>query len=99
MRATGEIPVIPIGAGVSVRAEVKRAHAILEQAGLNAQLHANGTNVEGELSAILAAVERIHETLHAEGAVRLVSYVKVATRTDKQPTLAGKLFTTGDGGR
>lgn len=92
MRATGEIQVIPIGAGVSVRKEVKRAHELLEESGLEVELHANGTNVEGELGRILAAVERVHETLHAEGAVRLVSYVKVATRTDKQPTLAGKLF-------
>jgi uncharacterized protein (TIGR00106 family) len=96
MRATGEIQVIPIGSGVSVRAEVQRAHRVLESAGLNAQLHANGTNVEGELGEILAAVERIHETLHARGVVRLASYVKVATRTDKEPTLAGKLFTTGE---
>lgn len=38
------------------------------------------------------AVARIHETLHAQGTARIVSYVKVATRTDKQPTLAGKPF-------
>jgi uncharacterized protein YqgV (UPF0045/DUF77 family) len=39
-------------------------------------------------------VRAIHETLHAEGVVRLVSYVKIATRTDKDPSLAGKLFVT-----
>jgi len=94
MKATGDIQCIPIGSGVSVRAEVKRAHAILEQAGLNATLHPNGTAVEGELDEILEAVLVIHETLHAEGVVRLVSYVKIATRTDKDPSLAGKLFVT-----
>lgn len=92
MHATGEIQVIPIGAGVSVREEVRRAHGVIEASGLKAELHANGTNVEGELDLILGTVARIHETLHAEGAARLVSYVKVATRTDKRPTLAGKLF-------
>jgi uncharacterized protein (TIGR00106 family) len=92
MKATGEIQVIPIGTGVSVRAEVKRAHEVLSGSGLEVELHANGTNVEGELNAILSAVQRVHETLHAEGAVRLVSYVKVATRTDKEPTLAGKML-------
>ncbi len=51
--------------------------------------------MEGELEEILAAVQRIHETLHAEGVVRLASYVKIATRTDKDPSLAGKLFDTG----
>lgn len=92
MKATAEVQVIPIGSGVSVREEVKRAHRILEEANLNAQLHANGTNLEGELADIFAAITRIHETLHAEGSVRLATYIKVATRTDKQPSLAGKLF-------
>jgi uncharacterized protein (TIGR00106 family) len=95
VKATGEIQCIPIGVGASVREPVMRAHRILEEAGLHATLHANGTNVEGELSDILAAVERIHEALHAEGVVRLVSWVKVATRVDKEPTLAGKLSGIG----
>lgn len=94
MKATAEIQVIPIGSGVSVRNEVKRAHAVLEDSGLNAQLHANGTNVEGELGEIFEAVKRIHETLHSQGTVRIATFMKVATRTDKQPSLAGKLFQT-----
>lgn len=92
MRATGEIQVIPIGAGVSVRDEVKRAHAILEEADLEIELHGNGTNVEGEMAEILAAIERIHETLHAEGTARIATFVKIGTRIDKEPSLAGKLF-------
>lgn len=91
MKATGEIQCIPLGVGVSVREPVMKAHRLLEEAGLNATLHANGTNVEGELSDILAAIGRVHEALHAAGVVRLVSYVKVATRVDKEPSLAGKL--------
>jgi len=92
MKATAEIQVIPIGSGVSVREEVKRAHQILEDANLNATLHANGTNVEGEMSAIFEVVETLHETLHTEGTVRIATFMKVATRTDKDPSLAGKLF-------
>jgi len=92
LHATGEIQVIPLGAGVSVREEVKRAHRIIEESGLTVTLHANGTNVEGDIGVILKTIETIHETLHAEGAIRLVSYIKIATRTDKTPTLAGKMF-------
>jgi uncharacterized protein (TIGR00106 family) len=90
MKATAEIQVIPIGAGVSVRHEVKRAHELLEESGLGIQLHAFGTNVEGELEDILRAIARVHEVLHAEGVVRLSTAVKIGTRTDKQTTLAGK---------
>lgn len=92
MKATAEVQVIPIGAGVSVRKEVKRAHGLLEQAGLEIQLHSYGTNVEGELHDIFSAIERVHETLHAEGTVRLATAIKIGTRTDKEPNLVGKLF-------
>jgi len=90
MQATAELQVIPIGAGVSVRNEVKRVVELLQGHDFLLETHASGTNVQGELHAILAAVEAVHETLHAEGAVRLVSYLKLETRTDKAPTLAGK---------
>ncbi len=92
MKATAEIQVIPIGVGVSVRKQVQRAHAVLEESGLNAQLHANGTNVEGELSDIFAAIRNVHDTLHAEGTPRLATFIKIGTRTDKEPSLEGKLF-------
>lgn len=92
MKAVAEVQVIPIGVGVSVRHEVQRAHEVLREAGLHVELHAYGTNVEGELGDILDAVRQVHETLHAEGTVRIATFVKLGTRTDKSPALAGKLF-------
>jgi uncharacterized protein (TIGR00106 family) len=92
MKATGEVQVIALGSGSSVRKQVKRAHGILAGSGLTVELHANGTNVEGEMAKVFQAIEEIHATLHAEGTVRLVTFLKIATRTDKEPTLAAKLF-------
>ena len=92
MKAIAEIQVVPIGVGVSVRKEVKRAHELLAQSGLEVQLHSYGTNVQGELSQIFQAVEKVHETLHREGTIRLMTSIKVGTRSDKTPTLASKLF-------
>jgi uncharacterized protein (TIGR00106 family) len=92
MHAIAEVQIIPIGAGVSVRKEVMRAHEILEASGLNITLHANGTNMEGELSEVLATIRRTIETLHGEGVLRLSTHIKIGTRTDKVPTMAGKLF-------
>ncbi len=91
MKAVAEIQVIPIGSGVSVRREVMRAHGILRDSGLHVELHAYGTNVEGELDRILEAVKTVHEVLHREGTQRIATFVKLGTRTDKEPTLAGKL--------
>ena len=54
------------------------------------ETHASGTNIDGELAEILQAVGQVHETMHQEGSIRLVSYLKLETRMDKVPTLAGK---------
>lgn len=90
MKATAEIQVIPIGAGVSVRREVKRAYELLCESGLKVELHASGSNVEGEVAEVLKVIQRVHEVLHTEGSVRLITIVKLETRTDKIPTLVGK---------
>src|SRR3569832_1851537 len=90
MKATAELQVIPIGAGVSVRKEITLVQALLNEYAFIVEPHASGTNIEGELGEILRAVAQVHETLHREGSVRLVSYLKLETRTDKVPTLSGK---------
>jgi len=90
MKATAELQVIPIGDGVSVRREVTRVVALLKIHEFLVETHASGTDIEGELDEILVAVREVHEALHREGSVRLVSYLKLETRTDKVPTLAGK---------
>jgi len=86
-----EIQVVPIGAGVSVRAQVRRAQTLIRESGLIVQEHSFGTNVEGDLATILEVIARIHETLHAEGVARLSTAIKLGTRTDKAPDLASKL--------
>jgi uncharacterized protein (TIGR00106 family) len=90
MKATAELQVVPLGQGVSVRKEIRRVVELLQGHDFLLETHASGTNIEGELRDILAVVERIHEVLHAEGSVRLVSLLKLETRSDKTPTLAGK---------
>jgi uncharacterized protein (TIGR00106 family) len=90
MKATTELQVIPVGEGVSVRQQVMRIVELLQGRDFILETHASGTNIEGELTDILDVVEQIHATLHNEGSVRLVSYLKLETRTDKVPTLAGK---------
>jgi uncharacterized protein (TIGR00106 family) len=91
MKAVAEIQVVPLGVGVSVRPQVRRAQELIRESGLVVQEHSFGTNVEGELDAILETIARIHEVLHAEGAPRLSTAIKLGTRTDKEPDLASKL--------
>jgi len=90
MKATAELQVVPIGNGVSVRREIERVMELLQDHDFIIEPHASGTNIEGDLTSILAVMAEIHETLHREGTVRLLSYLKLETRSDKSPTLAGK---------
>lgn len=90
MKATAELQVIPLGAGVSVREEVGQIVDWLKSSGLLIETHASGTNIEGELDKILESVKAIHEMMHEQGSVRLLSYLKLETRSDKAPTLVGK---------
>jgi len=90
MKATAELQVIPLGQWVSVRKEIRRVVDLLQSHDFLIETHASGTNIEGKLDDILAAVKQIHEVLHAEGSVRLISLLKLETRIDKTPTLAGK---------
>ncbi|MCK4708602.1 MAG: MTH1187 family thiamine-binding protein [Gammaproteobacteria bacterium] len=90
MQATAELQLIPIGVGISVRKEINSVVAILKAYDFIVETHASGTNIEGDLSDILSAVEKAHEIMHEQGVVRIVSYLKLETRSDKVPTLAGK---------
>jgi uncharacterized protein (TIGR00106 family) len=90
MKTIAELQVIPIGNGVSVRKEVVRVVEMLRAYDFVIETHAAGTDIEGEMSDILAAIHHIHKTMHEEGTIRLISYLKLETRTDKPLTLSGK---------
>jgi len=65
MKATAEIQVIPIGAGVSVRREVKRAYELLCESGLKVELHASGTRFYEESTFLLSRQDRLRVLLYA----------------------------------
>ena len=90
MKATAELQVVPIGEGVSVRRQITRVVELLRGYDFIVETHASGTNIEGDLADIFAAVGEIHQSLHQDGSIRLVSYLKLETRTDKTPTLVAK---------
>ncbi len=88
MHVLAELSLIPIGTDVSLSRYIAACQRVLEEAGLAPELHANGTNVAGEWDQVLTAVRRCHETVHQMGAARVVSTVKIATRTDREQSLS-----------
>jgi uncharacterized protein (TIGR00106 family) len=91
MRVLVDVSVVPIGVGVSLSTYVAACERVFAEAGLNAQLHANGTNVEGEWDEVFAAVKRCHEVVHELGAPRVATTLRVGTRTDRVQTLSDKI--------
>ncbi len=86
-----DIMVSPSGVGVSISPYVAMCQKIFEEAGLTHSMHGYGTNVEGEWDDVMAAVKRCHEDLHEAGAVRIISHMKLGTRTDRMQTMEDKV--------
>lgn len=91
MKVTVELCLVPIGVGVSVSKYVAACQEVLAEAGFEPQMHAYGTNFEGEWDAAMAAVRRCHEVVHELGAPRIFTTLKIGTRTDREQTLADKV--------
>lgn len=91
MQVILDLCLVPLGVGVSVSKYVAECHRVLQEAGLQHQLHAYGTNIEGEWDVVMAAVKRCHERVHELGAPRITTTIKLGTRTDRDQTMADKV--------
>ena len=70
---------------------VVECERVLKEAGLSHQLHAYGTNIEGEWDDVFAAIKRCHEAVHEMGAPRISTTLKFGTRTDRGQTMQDKI--------
>ena len=86
-----DLCIVPIGVGTSVSEYVTACERVFQDAGLSHQMHADGTNVEGEWDDVMAAVKRCHEVVHEMGAPRVTSSMRFGTRTDRAQTMADKI--------
>ena len=91
MKVIVDFCLVPLGVGVSLSPYVAACEKVLAEAGLKTALHANGTNIEGEWDAVFAAIKRCHEVVHAQGAPRITTVLKLGTRTDRPQTMDDKV--------
>lgn len=91
MKAIVDIAIIPLGTGLSLSPYVAACERIFEEAGLDPQLHANGTNLEGEWDQIMRALRLCHEKLHEMGAPRVATNMRIGTRVDREQTRNDKI--------
>ena len=96
MKVMIDLCIVPLGVGVSLSTYVAACEKVLAEAGLKTSLHAYGTNIEGEWEAVFAAVKRCHETVHAMGAPRITTTIKLGTRTDRAQSMEDKVRSVQD---
>jgi uncharacterized protein (TIGR00106 family) len=80
-----------MGVGVSVSNYIAECEKILTAAGLKTHLHAYGTNIEGEWDEVMNAIKVCHEKVHADGAPRITTTIKLGTRIDKEQSMQDKV--------
>jgi len=91
MKVMIDLCVVPLGVGLSVSKYVAACQKIITEAGLTSELHAYGTNIEGDWDEVFAVVKQCHETVHDMGAPRITTTIKAGTRTDRDQTMADKV--------
>lgn len=91
MKVIADLCVVPIGVGVSVSKYVAACECVLAEANLKTQLHAYGTNIEGEWDTVFKAIKRCHEVVHEMGAPRISTTLRVGTRIDRDQTMEEKV--------
>ncbi|WP_436717405.1 MTH1187 family thiamine-binding protein [Roseiconus lacunae] len=95
MKVIVDLCVVPMGVGVSVSKYVAECQKVLQEVGLEHQLHAYGTNIEGDWDDVFAAIKLCHERVHAMGAPRITTSIKVGTRTDREQSMQEKIESVG----
>ncbi len=91
MKVIVDFCLVPIGVGVSVSSYIVECEKILNAAGLKTNLHAYGTNIEGEWEDVFAAIKQCHERVHEMGVPRISSTIRLGTRTDREQTMEDKI--------
>jgi uncharacterized protein (TIGR00106 family) len=91
MKVLVDISIVPLGVGLSLSPYIAECEKIFNAAGLKTALHAYGTNIEGEWDEVFGAIRKCHETLHAMGAPRISTNLRLGTRTDRAQTLEDKV--------
>ncbi len=82
-----ELSVVPLGVGQSVSSEVAECVDLIDASGLDYQLHAMGTIVEGELNEVVSLMQKCVELLAAKH-----DRVTCSAKLDYRRGMSGRLL-------
>ncbi|KAI0362523.1 hypothetical protein OH77DRAFT_1433034 [Trametes cingulata] len=90
--AVADFCLVPIGtAEPSVAEYVAECVRVLEKTGLKFKMHSRsfrrsgyGTNLEGPWTEVMQAIHACHAAVHAKGAPRIATDIRIGTRVDRE---------------
>ncbi|MEW6201214.1 MAG: MTH1187 family thiamine-binding protein [bacterium] len=85
-----EFSVVPIGAGESLSEYIAEVAGIVDGSGLNYQITAMGTIVEGNWDEVMSLIKRCHDRVH-EKAARVYTKITIDDRAGVSGQLKGKV--------
>ena len=90
--AIAEVGIIPIGTkSTSLSSYVAACLKVMEDSGLNYEVHGMGTIIEGALKDIFNVILKMHEVPFEAGALRVVTTIKIDDRRDKETSARNKV--------
>lgn len=96
MHVIAQVSIVPVGVGPSVSDYLASCKKVFEESGLEHEMHANGTNVQGEWDDVCAAVRQCHQVIQGLGAPRVLTTLQLDTRTDRDQTLSDRVESVRD---
>ncbi|KAH8117010.1 hypothetical protein DFH11DRAFT_1578653 [Phellopilus nigrolimitatus] len=70
--------------GSKVAKYIAECQVVLQKTGLTFKMHGYGTNIEGPWSEVMQAIYECHAAVHAQGAPRIATDIRIGTRTDRE---------------
>ncbi len=91
MNIVADLSITPHGTGTSCSAELKSCLNILRQYRLNPNVHAFGTNIEGDWNTIIEAVRECQSRLHESGIKKVTTRLELSTKIGEDQSLGKRL--------
>ncbi|CAL1705533.1 unnamed protein product [Somion occarium] len=82
MYALADFCLNPMGTEASIAEYVAECVRVVKKSGLKYHVHGYGTNIEGPWDDVVKAVQECHVAVHAKGAPRIHTDLRIGTRVD-----------------
>jgi|YelNatPaOPRAMG01_1025707.scaffolds.fasta_scaffold14553_7 uncharacterized protein (TIGR00106 family) len=92
-RVIAEVSVVPVGTGSTGLSQFIAAclDALESKREISYQLTPMGTIIEGTLEKVFEGIQALHEAPFSKGVARVVTWVKIDDRRDRETTMTSKV--------